>query len=81
MILLLPDMADCTCPHCNGKSRYPKVGESGGNPSHKTNISKTFILEMLQGMLEKNKIKYEMIQIDTIPHNESCSIDFVIKKL
>jgi len=81
MILLLPDMADCNCQHCKGKSRYPKVGSPNGNPSHKTNITKEFINKMLQGLLERNKIKYEILQEDTIPHNESCSIDFVIKKL
>ena len=30
---------------------------------------------------QKDLIKYEILQIDTIPHNVSCSIDFVIKKL
>ena len=81
MILLLPDMADCNCQHCKGKSRYPKVGAPNGNPAHRTNISKEYIHKMLQGLLERNKIKYEILQEDTIPHNESCSIDFVIKKL
>lgn len=81
MILLLPDMADCDCEHCKGKSRYPKVGEPNGNPAHRTNISKEFMEKMLQGLLERNKVKYEMLQADSIPHNESCSIDFVIRKL
>ena len=80
MILLLPDMADCTCEHCKGKSRYPKVGEANGNPAHRTNITKEFVNKMLQALQERNKIKYEILQSDTIPHNESCSIDFVIKK-
>ena len=81
MILLLPDMADCNCQHCKGKSRYPKVGEPNGNPAHRTNISKEYIHKMLQGLFERNKIKYEILQEDTIPHNCSCSLDFVIKKL
>ena len=80
MILLLPDMENCECDHCKGKSRYPKV-EDGGNPSHRTNTGKIYMDKMLQGLLERNKIKYEILQKDTIPHNESCSIDFVIKKI
>jgi predicted SAM-dependent methyltransferase len=81
MILLLPDTADCNCEHCKGGSRYPKAGADNGNPAHRTNMSKEFMKKMLQGLLERNKIKYEILQMDTIPHNESCSIDFVIKKI
>ena len=73
-------MENCECEHCKGKSRYPKV-DDGGNPSHRTNTGKFYMYEMLQGLLERNKIKYEILQKDTIPHNESCSIDFVIKKI
>ena len=71
MLLLLPDMEN---------DRYPKVGDVKGNPSHKTNVGKEFIHKMLQELKEKGKINYEIMQEDTIPHNESCSIDFVIKK-
>jgi predicted SAM-dependent methyltransferase len=81
MILLLPDMENCSCEHCKNNSRYPKVEDDKGNPAHRINTGKIFMEKMLQGLLERNKIKYEMLQIDTIPHNESCSIDFVIKKL
>jgi predicted SAM-dependent methyltransferase len=81
MILLLPDMNNCNCVFCKGKSRYPKVGEANGNPSHKTNITKKYIHDMLQSFAERNKIKYKILQEDTIPHNESCTIDFVIQKM
>ena len=81
LILLLPDMENCDCEHCGGKTRYPKVGEANGNPAHRTNVGKDFMKKLLQGLLERNKIKYEMLQMDTIPHNESCSVDFVIKKI
>ena len=80
LLLLLPDMEDCNCEHCKGKSRYPKISDTRGNPSHKTNVGKKYIIDMLTDMVEKNKIKFDMLQCDTIPHNVSCSIDFVIKK-
>lgn len=80
MILLLPDMEDCDCKFCKGKSRYAKVGNKKGNPSHRTNVGKNFITKMLSDLHEKGKINYEIIQQDTIEHNKSCSIDFVIKK-
>lgn len=72
MILLLPDME-------NG--RYPKVGAENGNPSHRTNVGKNYIENMLRELFEKDKIKYKMLQVDTIPHAESCTIDFVIEKI
>lgn len=80
MLLLLPDMENCDCEYCNGDSRYKKV-EDGGNPSHRTNVGKKFMTDMLQGLKEKGKIDYEILQQDTIPHNESCSVDFVIRKI
>lgn len=71
MILLLPDMQG---------GRYPDLKmhrETGqGNPSHKTDVGKEFIFSML----ERLKLNYEIIQADTIPHDRSCTIDFVIKK-
>lgn len=72
MLLLLPDMES---------GRYPKVGEPRGNPSHRTNVGKNFIRTMLTKLKKESGIKYEILQEDTIPHNESCSIDYVIKKL
>ena len=83
MLLLLPDMEPCKCEHCKDKKnqvRYPTV-EMGGNPSHRTNVGKKFMTDMLQKFKEKSKINYEILQADSIPHNETCSIDFVIKKL
>lgn len=68
MLLLLPDME---------AGRYPKVGDPKGNPSHKTDVGKNYIFNMLNSL----DIKYEMIQADTLPHDKTCTIDFVIKKL
>lgn len=68
MILLLPDME-------NG--RYPKVGEFNGNPSHRTDVGEKYIKEMLYTL----DLQFEIVQCDTIPHNVSCTIDIVIKKI
>jgi len=97
MILLLPDMEVCNCDLCQldqQKELREKQGMSArywtledfnrhgkGNPAHKTNVGKKFMTDMLQALKEKDKINYKMIQMDTIPHNFSCSIDFVIQKL
>lgn len=72
MLLLLPDIQG---------GRYAKCGEPGSNPSHRTNVGKVYMRTMLMNLQKDGKIKYEMLQEDTIPHNESSSIDFVIKKL
>jgi predicted SAM-dependent methyltransferase len=80
MLLLLPDMENCDCSNCKGDSRYAKV-EDGGNPSHKTNVGKKFIVNLLQRKKERGDLNYEILQMDSIPHNESSSVDFVIKKL
>ena len=72
MLLLLPDIEG---------GRYPKVGAPNGNPSHRTNVGKDYIIAMLNSLQEKGLIgKYSILQCDTIPHNESNSIDFVIRK-
>jgi SAM-dependent methyltransferase len=68
MLLLLPDMEG---------GRYPKVGEPKGNPSHKTDVGKNYI----ENMLERLPIKYKLVQCDTLPHDKTCSIDFVIQKI
>lgn len=68
MILLLPDMEG---------GRYPKVGDLGGNPSHKTNVGKDYMMKMFESL----EIKHDVIQCDTLPHNETCTIDFVLKKI
>lgn len=72
MILLLPDME-------NG--RYPKCGDPEGNPSHKTDVGLGYITGMLDSLKYFQNIDYEIIQADTIPHDEgSCTVDIVIKK-
>jgi predicted SAM-dependent methyltransferase len=72
MLLLLPDMQ---------AGRYPKCGEPRGNPSHRTNVGKEFMQGMLKRLHEKGKLTCEILQEDTIPHTETCSIDYVIKKV
>ena len=81
LLLLLPDMEKCDCQFCNGKSRYASIEDfkanGVGNPSHRTNVGKKYI----STMLDITGLQYKIEQIDTIPHNASCSIDFVIKKI
>jgi predicted SAM-dependent methyltransferase len=72
MLLLVPDIQG---------GRYPKCGEPGANPSHKTDVGKKYFNEMLDRLKKEGKIKYKILQQDTIPHNESSSIDFVIERL
>lgn len=70
MILLLPDMQG---------GRYPTVAESRngkGNPSHRTDVGKEFVLKMLDDL----DCDYVMDQMDTLEHNKTCSIDFVIRR-
>ena len=97
MILLLPDMEKCDCEICQSEDQKKLRAVQGmtarywtledfnstgkGNPTHKVNVGKKFITTLLQGFKEKNEMDYEILQMDTIPHNVSCSIDFVIKKL
>ena len=72
MLLLLPDMEG---------GRYDKIEDVKGNPSHKTNVGKSFMHNMLESLKEQGRIKdYEILQEDTRPHNETCSIDFAIKR-
>ena len=68
MLLLLPDMEG---------GRYPKVGDPHGNPSHRSNVGKNYMINLLND----TGIKYEILQCDTLPHDKTCSIDFVIKKI
>lgn len=97
MILLLPDMEPCECELCKSEQQieyrnhqgmsarywtledYQKTGK--GNPAHKTNVGKKFINVLLQDLKEHGDFDYQILQQDTIPHNVSCSVDFVIKKL
>lgn len=67
MVLLLPDME-------NG--RYPRVGEHGGNPSHRQNVGPKYMLDMLGN----SGIKYTVLQCDTLPHDRTCTFDLVVKK-
>jgi hypothetical protein len=66
IILLLPDMLG---------GRYSTV-EEGGNPSHRVNVGVKFI----EGILPKLK-GLSLVQIDTIPHDKSCTLDVVFRKV
>ena len=93
MLLLLPHMELCFCNVCmsekmikarkaEGRSaRYWTIEDyrktKKGNPAHRTNVGETFI----RNMMETLGVEYEIPQCDTLPHDGTCTIDFVIKKL
>ncbi len=93
MLLLLPDMESCNCKLCmlsesiarrkiEGRSaRYWTIEDLSknhkGNPSHRTNVGKVY----MNNMLENAGVEYKILQCDTLPHNKTCTIDFVIKKI
>jgi hypothetical protein len=66
LILMLPDMQG---------GRYATV-EEGGNVSHQVNVGKEFLKR-----INKRMPMYKMIQLDTVPHDKSCSIDAVFRRL
>lgn len=66
IVLLIPDMLG---------GRYSTV-EEGGNPSHRVNVGVQFIM----GIVPKLK-GLKLVQIDTIPHDKSCTLDVVFKKV
>ena len=66
LVLLLPDMQG---------GRYDTV-EEGGNPSHRVNVGKEFIEEIMPRLPV-----LVLEQLDTIPHSKSCTIDVVFRKL
>jgi hypothetical protein len=66
LILMLPDMQG---------GRYATV-EEGGNVSHQGNVGKEFLKR-----INKRMPMYKMIQLDTVPHDKSCSIDGVFRRL
>lgn len=69
LVLMLPDMQG---------GRYSTV-EEGGNPSHRVNVGKEFILSIQHELY--NRAGILLIQLDTVPHDKSCSIDVVFKKV
>lgn len=66
LVLLLPDMQG---------GRYATV-EDGGNPSHRVNVGRVFI-----GNIMSRLPLLKLVQIDTIPHEQSCTIDVVFERL
>jgi hypothetical protein len=65
IVLLLPDMQG---------GRYPTVAQ-GGNPSHRVDVGVPFIMSILPRLKGLN-----LVQIDTIPHDKSCTFDVVFLK-
>lgn len=67
IVLLLPDMQG---------GRYPKVEEEG-NPSHRVNVGVPFFREI------EEEIGFyaglEIVQMDTIPHDQDCTLDVVLR--
>lgn len=67
LVLLIPDMQG---------GRYPKVDDPAGNPSHRVNVGSQFFHSLIPHL----EMWYELVQIDTIPHGVSCTMDVVFKK-
>jgi hypothetical protein len=65
IVLLLPDMQG---------GRYPTV-EEGGNCSHQVNVGKQFIEKIAPELFN-----LELVQLDTVPHDKSVSIDAVFRR-
>ena len=65
LVLLLPDMQG---------GRYWTV-EEGGNPSHNVDVGRDFINKIYSQLPD-----LELVQLDTIPHDKSCTIDVVFRK-
>ncbi len=65
LVILIPDMEN---------RRYPRV-EEGGNPSHRINVGRKIFEE-----IEYDLNGFKIVQIDTIPHEKSCTLDIVFKK-
>jgi len=66
LVLLLPDMQG---------GRYPKVGEDGGNPSHRTNVGVEYMRSVTAKLFGD---ACEVVQCDTI--REGCTFDFVARR-
>ena len=66
LVLLLPDMEG---------GRYPKVGEEGGNPSHRVNVGPIMFRAMFGRCIGSAG---EIVQCDTI--REGCTFDFVAQR-
>lgn len=69
IVLLIPDMEGC---------RYPKVDDPSGNPSHRVNVGKSFFEKISKSQQLENILK--IVQIDTIPHEKSCTMDVVFRR-
>lgn len=65
IVLLIPNMQD---------GLYPTVAE-GGNPSHRIDVGVSFIRE-----IEPDLKSLVLVQMDTIQHNKSCTLDVVFKR-
>jgi len=63
IVLLIPDMEG---------GRYPTI-EEGGNCSHQINVGRRFFETLFEDISN-----LEIIQIDTIPHDQSETMDLVV---
>ena len=70
LVLLLPDMETVV----NGKTRYPRVEDPEGNPSHLVNVSPNYMKELVKDL------PVEIVQQDTIDHVKYFTFDFIVKK-
>lgn len=64
IVLLLPDMQN---------RRYPTVAD-GGNPSHRVDVGVQFVHD-----IKVDLPSLELAQLDTIPHDRSCTLDVVFR--
>lgn len=67
IVLLVPDMQG---------GRYPKVDDPSGNPSHRVDVGREFFENLAHSLLHV----LEIVQIDTIPHDRSCTMDVVFQR-
>lgn len=68
LVILIPDMQG---------GRYPDVASGSGNPSHKVDVGYQFMKEEVAPKLPHLKL----VQIDTIPHDKSCTMDVVFERV
>lgn len=66
IVLLMPNMED---------GLYPRVGEAGGNPSHKVDVGPKYI----QG-LESDLKRLKIIQSNTLPPEKTSTFDVVFQR-
>lgn len=85
LIILVPDMENGRYPDWDEvftdedeevKTGKRKAGELKGNPSHRLTMG----MKCMNNLVANSKYKLEVVQADTLPHNQ-MTLDYVIKKL